>query len=63
MEEKGGRMNMCNALEEIEKEGMIAGAIKTCKNFNISKDDAIRNLIKQFSLSEEDAVSYVEKYW
>ncbi len=63
MEEKGGRMNMCSALEEIEKEGMIAGAIKTCKNFNISKDDAIRNLIKQFSLSEEDAVSYVEKYW
>ena len=42
---------------------MIAGAIKTGKNFNISKDDAIRNLIKQFSLSEEDAVSYVEKYW
>lgn len=70
MEEKGGRINMCSALEELEKkaeqEGIekgIQATIRTCKNFNIDKDAAIKNLMKEFALSEEDAVSYVEKYW
>ena len=34
--------------------------IRTCKNFNISKEDTIRNLMKEFSLSEPEAVSYVK---
>lgn len=61
---------MCSALEELEKkaeqEGIekgIQATIRTCKNFNIDKDAAIKNLMKEFALSEEDAVSYVEKYW
>ena len=37
--------------------------IRTCKNFNISKEDTIRKLMKEFSLSEPEAVSYVKKYW
>ena len=73
-EQKGGQVNMCNALEELKLEGRLEGKqegieegilanIRTCKNFNISKEDAIRNLMKEFSLSEPEAVSYVKKYW
>lgn len=65
---------MCSALEELEKkaeqggiekgiEKGIQATIRTCKNFNINKNDTIKNLMKEFSLSEEAAVSYVEKYW
>ena len=65
---------MCNALEELKLEGRLEGKqegieegilanIRTCKNFSISKEDTIRNLMKEFSLSESEAVSYVKKYW
>ena len=74
LEKKGGQMNMCNALEELVQEGMeqgieqgmekgIEATIRICKNFNISRDAAIKNLMKEFSLSEENAVSFIEKYW
>ena len=69
-EQKGGRINMCNALEELRLEGKQEGRqegilanIRTCKNFNISKEDTIRNIMKEFSLSEQEAVAYVKKYW
>ena len=73
-EQKGGQVNMCNALEELKLEGRLEGKqegieegilanIRTCKNFNISKEDTIRNLMKEFSLSEPEAVSYMKKYW
>ena len=44
-------------------EGMIAGAIKTCKKFKLDQKAAIENVMKQFSLSEKDAINYVKKYW
>ena len=61
-------------LEELKLEGRLEGKqegieegilanIRTCKNFNISKEDTIRNLMKEFSLSEPEAVSYMKKYW
>ena len=63
-------INMCNALEELRLEGKQEGRqegilanIRTCKNFNISKEDTIRNIMKEFSLSEQEAVAYVKKYW
>ena len=81
-EQEGGQMNMCNALEELRREGVLEGqregrlegqregrlegiraTIRTCKKFNISEEDIIRNIIEEFSLSEEDAVTYVKKYW
>ena len=65
---------MCNALEELRLEGKQEGRqegrqegilanIRTCKNFNISKEDTIRNIMKEFLLSEQEAVAYVKKYW
>ena len=62
---------MCSALEELKREGkqeglqegMIAGTIKTCKKFKLDQETAIKNVMEEFSLSEEDAVNYVKKYW
>lgn len=67
LEQKGGQVNMCSALEELKmeglQEGMIAGTIKTCKKFKLDQKAAIKNVMEEFSLSEEDAVNYVKKYW
>ena len=61
---------MCGALEELvdkgRQEGMLKGIlanIRTCKTFHISKEDTIKNIAKEFSLPEEKAVEYIEKYW
>ena len=69
-EKEGGQINMCGALEELvdkgRQEGMQKGIlanIRTCKTFHISKEDTIKNIAKEFSLPEEDAIEYVEKYW
>ena len=69
-EGKGGQVNMCSALEELEQQGIRQGIeqgilanIRTCKNFNISKEAAIKNIMKEFALSEEEANEYMKKYW
>lgn len=69
-EKEGGQINMCGALEELvdkgRQEGMQKGIlanIRICKNLNASKADTIKNIAKEFSLPEEIAVEYVEKYW
>ena len=69
-EERGGQIYMCNALEELVNEGIQKGRqegilanIRTCKTFNVSKSDTIKNLIKEFDLSEDQAKEYVEKHW
>ena len=69
-EKKGGQIYMCGALEELVNEGVKRGKqegilanIRICKNLNASKSDAIKNIAKEFSLPEEKAKEYVEKYW
>ena len=72
-EQEGGPMSMCNALEELRREGVLEGqregqlegiraTIRTCKKFNISEEDIIRNIMEEFSLSQEEASGYVKKY-
>ena len=76
--QKGGQINMCNALEELRREGVeegkqegrqegilegIRATVRTCRNFNISEEDTIKNIMTEFSLSQEEAVNYVKKYW
>ena len=86
LEQKGGQINMCNALEELRQEGIeegrlegrqegrregrwegilegIRATVRTCRNFNISEADTVRNIMNEFSLSQEEAVNYVKKYW
>ena len=67
VEQKGGQVNMCSALEELKmegkQEGMIAGTVKTCKKFKLDQKATVKNVMEEFSLSEEDAINYVKKYW
>ena len=69
-EQKGGQVNMCHALEELEntaiQRGLVKGiqaTIRTCKNFNIAKDDVAKNLKKEFSLSDAEVEKYMQMYW
>ena len=72
-EQEEGPMSMRNALEELRREGVLEGqregrlegiraTIRTCKKFNISEEDIIRNIMEEFSLSQEEASGYVKKY-
>ena len=78
LEQRGGQINMCNALEELRQEGVeegrqegrwegilegIRATVRTCRNFNISETDTVRHIMNEFSLSQEEAVNYVKKYW
>ncbi len=57
---------MCNALEELVNEGVQTGIqvhIKTCKKFNFDEKSTIDDIGKEFSISEEEAMAYVKKYW
>ena len=98
LEQRGGQINMCNALEKLRQEGVeegrqegrlegrregrlkgrqegrqegrwegilegIRATVRTCRNFNISETDTVRNIMNEFSLSQEEAVNYVKKYW
>ena len=49
--------------ERLKAEGMIAGAIKTCKKFKLDQEASVKNIMEEFSLSEEEASNYVKKYW
>ena len=47
-------------------EGILEGiraTVRICRNFNISEADTVRNIMNEFSLSQEEAVNYVKKYW
>ena len=47
-------------------EGILEGiraTVRTCRNFHISEADTVRNIMNEFSLSQEEAVNYVKKYW
>ena len=71
----GGQINMCTALEELKKEGIQEGiktgiqegeikdTIKMSKKFNVSKDETMKNIINEFSLTKDKAQEYIEKYW
>ena len=72
LEQRGGQINMCNALEELRQEGIeegrlegrqegrregrwegilegIRATVRTCRNFNISETDTVRNIMNEFS--------------
>lgn len=70
LERKGGRVDMCNALEELKQEGVQEGVqkgirilIRTYKDFNVTKDSAVKKLMEEFSMPEDEAVDYVNRYW
>lgn len=44
-------------------EGEIKGAVKACKNFNLSFQETVQYLIDNFNLSLQEAEENVEKHW
>ena len=68
--QKGRREGRLEGRQEGRQEGRwegilegIRATVRTCRNFNISGADIVRNLMNEFSLSQEEAVNYVKKYW
>ena len=41
----------------------IAAVIRTCRNLNVSKEDTLNNIQREYELSKEDAEKYLETYW
>ncbi len=61
---------MCRAFEEGQEECIQKGVqqgiqtgIIAYKKCSFSKEETLKNIITDFSLSEEDARNYMEKYW
>jgi len=44
-------------------EGVIQGAVRTCKNFNLSFQETVQYLIDNFNLSSYEAEDDVNRYW
>lgn len=83
IQQKGGELNMCKALEKLmnesmergkiegeregrlhgQQEGKIQGVVLTCRKFNISQEETIKNLVEEFAFSEKEAGEYTRKYW
>ena len=72
--QKGGTLNMCNALQELVDKGRLEGlrdgrleglinSIALCKEFGCSQELTIEKILSKFSLTEESAEEYVKKYW
>ena len=52
--------------EKARKEGIqevIQGTINICKKFRINQEEALKNLIEEFALSEDKAKEYMNLYW
>ena len=41
----------------------IKGIIKVCKEFEVSKEETLERIKKEFDLTQEDAEKYIEEYW
>ena len=71
---KGGKVNMCKALEDMRaesreegrEEGLsrgIVALIEAYQEVHVSKEETIAKLEEKFELSRECAEDYVQKYW
>ena len=60
--QKGLQEGIQKELQEGIQEG-IQGTINTCKKFRINQEEALKNLIEEFALSEDKAKEYMNLYW
>lgn len=67
---KGGKINMCKAIqgmiEDGKREGVEQGIrilVESCQDFHISMEHTIRQLSDKFSLSREEAEERTARYW
>ena len=63
---KKGDVTMCTLFDEIEKEGMIKGIqalIESLQEMEIPYNKTQNQLMVKFSLSEDTAQEYMDKFW
>ena len=71
---KGGKVNMCKALEDMVEEGRQEGRqegmqkgiqvlVETCKELGISHADTVRKVSEKYEVSETEAGKHVNRYW
>lgn len=64
--ESGMKKGMEEGIEKGMEEGIekgIAAMIETYQEFHISREDAIKRLIKQFDITEMKSKKYINRYW
>ena len=73
-EHKEEMIDMCKAIQEMYDDGVkdgiqkgvergIAAVIRTCRNLNVSEEDTLNNVQREYELSMEEAKKYLETYW
>ena len=45
------------------RKGKIVGKIEACREFQVSQEDTLIKIMKDFSLEKEEAEKYVREYW
>ena len=60
--QEGIQEGIQKGIQEGIQEG-IQGTINTCKKFRINQEEAQKNLIEEFALSEDKAKEYMNLYW
>ena len=50
-------------IEQGIEQGVVQGTIETCQSFGKSKEDAVSWVQEKFSISQENAIAYVNQYW
>ena len=50
-------------VEQGIEQGVVQGAIRACQSFGKSKEDAVSWIQEKFSVSQENAITYVNQYW
>ena len=60
--QEGRQKGLQEGIQKGLREG-IQGTINTCKKFRINQEEALKNLIEEFALSEDKAKEYMNLYW
>lgn len=58
-----GDVNMCLAIQQMQEESEIKGAILMCKDLGVSLAETIKRIAEKFQLSENESSEQVKQYW
>lgn len=65
LENEGGRINMCTALENLKEEGIeegkIRGAVEILLEMGLTQEEICERIEQKYHISKEDAVLYLKK--
>ena len=60
---EGFQQGVEQGIEQGIEQGVVQGAIRACQSFGKSKEDAVSWIQEKFSVSQENAITYVNQYW